>query len=129
VQGATVLSQVFTATESGALQLSWADANRTNYGGLQSYVVSISDGVNMIDLGTYGSRFGGFVSRTSDVFTVTSGVQYTLTFTGVFSGDRTSFIDNVALTSVPEPSTWAMMLAGFGMMGFALRRRRLAAAA
>lgn len=26
--------------------------------------------------------------------------------------------------SVPEPSTWAMMLAGFGAIGFAMRRRR-----
>lgn len=30
---------------------------------------------------------------------------------------------------VPEPATWAMLLAGFGMVGFASRRRRRAAAA
>lgn len=39
------------------------------------------------------------------------------------------FLAGVTLTSeaavaaVPEPATWAMMLAGFGMIGFALRRR------
>jgi len=27
---------------------------------------------------------------------------------------------------VPEPSTWALMLAGFGMVGYAMRRRKLA---
>lgn len=27
------------------------------------------------------------------------------------------------LSAVPEPATWAMMLMGFGMVGFALRRR------
>jgi hypothetical protein len=32
------------------------------------------------------------------------------------------------LGGAPEPSTWAMMLAGFGMTGAALRRRRIAAA-
>jgi len=32
-----------------------------------------------------------------------------------------------ASTNVPEPASWAMMIAGFGMMGGALRRRRLAA--
>lgn len=37
-------------------------------------------------------------------------------------------IDNIVLTqvaapAVPEPATWAMMLAGFGMIGFAARRR------
>lgn len=29
------------------------------------------------------------------------------------------------LAAVPEPATWAMMLLGFGAMGFALRRRKL----
>jgi hypothetical protein len=27
-------------------------------------------------------------------------------------------------TAVPEPATWAMMIAGFGFVGGALRRRR-----
>ncbi|WP_216321149.1 PEPxxWA-CTERM sorting domain-containing protein [Sphingomonas quercus] len=31
--------------------------------------------------------------------------------------------------SVPEPATWAMMLIGFGMIGFALRDRRTSLAA
>jgi PEP-CTERM motif-containing protein len=34
-------------------------------------------------------------------------------------------IDNIAITSgVPEPGTWAMMLLGFGAIGFAIRRRK-----
>jgi hypothetical protein len=28
------------------------------------------------------------------------------------------------MLAVPEPATWAMMLAGFGMLGMRLRRRR-----
>ena len=31
-----------------------------------------------------------------------------------------------APSAIPEPSTWALLLAGFGMIGLALRRRRLA---
>jgi len=39
-----------------------------------------------------------------------------------------SLLDGVSLTAVPEPSTWAMMLAGFAGLGYAgLRRRRRAA--
>jgi hypothetical protein len=32
--------------------------------------------------------------------------------------------DSVTITAVPEPSTWAMMLFGFGAMGGVLRARR-----
>jgi hypothetical protein len=30
----------------------------------------------------------------------------------------------VAVSTVPEPLSWAMMIAGFGLLGIALRRRR-----
>jgi hypothetical protein len=33
-------------------------------------------------------------------------------------------IDNIAINTVPEPATWAMMLLGFGAIGIATRRRR-----
>ena len=46
----------------------------------------------------------------------------TLTFTnqpvGTISGALTATI------SVPEPATWAMMVAGFGLVGLGVRRRR-----
>lgn len=37
-------------------------------------------------------------------------------------------IDNVSVTGVPEPATWALMIAGFGGAGAMLRRRRAVAA-
>lgn len=36
------------------------------------------------------------------------------------------FFDTGGTTSVPEPATWAMMILGFGAVGFSLRRRRKA---
>ncbi len=42
--------------------------------------------------------------------------------------DETFVFDNVA-TSVPEPGTWALMIVGLGMVGYARRRRRIAVAA
>jgi hypothetical protein len=50
---------------------------------------------------------------------------YTLTVQGT-RGDSGSFGGNVAFeaAAVPEPATWAMMLLGFGAIGFSLRRRR-----
>ncbi|MDB5585019.1 MAG: hypothetical protein JWR80_10195 [Bradyrhizobium sp.] len=35
-----------------------------------------------------------------------------------------AFFRNLSVSAVPESSTWAMMLAGFGVIGFGLRRRR-----
>ncbi|MBM6577743.1 PEP-CTERM sorting domain-containing protein [Microvirga sp. SRT01] len=32
---------------------------------------------------------------------------------------------NAGIGAVPEPSTWAMMIVGFGMVGGAMRRRRV----
>jgi hypothetical protein len=40
-----------------------------------------------------------------------------------------ALLDGVSLSAVPEPSTWAMMLVGFGGLGYAAyRRRRMALA-
>ena len=40
-----------------------------------------------------------------------------------YQGDDLSFATYVDTGAVPEPATWAMMVAGFAMAGFALRRR------
>jgi hypothetical protein len=46
---------------------------------------------------------------------------------GTNSADNVGpLLDNVKLTvdaGVPEPAAWAMMLAGFGLVGAAMRRR------
>jgi len=33
-------------------------------------------------------------------------------------------IDNIVVSQVPEPASWAMLIAGFGLTGAAMRRRR-----
>lgn len=47
-------------------------------------------------------------------------VNYDANGNGTFSGN----LFFTPGTAVPEPATWAMMLAGFGAIGFAMRRRR-----
>jgi hypothetical protein len=39
------------------------------------------------------------------------------------SGQNSLEVENLVFT-VPEPSTWALMIVGFGMVGFAMRSRR-----
>ena len=125
LQGGQVLSQTFVATATSGLALNWIDANRTNNGGPHSYTVTI----NGVSVGTYTSGFGGFVAETSAKFGVTAGQSYTVAFNGIANGDTTSFIDGVTLATVPEPASWALMLAGFGLVGVAVRRRGTAVAA
>ena len=42
----------------------------------------------------------------------------------VINFERQNSIQLAAVSAVPEPATWAMMLMGFGAMGVSLRRRR-----
>jgi hypothetical protein len=42
------------------------------------------------------------------------------------SGGKNFLISTLSLSAVPEPSTWAMMLFGFGGIGLAMRRRKRA---
>lgn len=56
-------------------------------------------------------------------FTNASGF---LTFTDLPTSDQQgNLIDNISVTTgVPEPATWALMIMGFGAVGFSLRGRR-----
>ena len=62
--------------------------------------------------------------RKSFTFTATS-TQANLTFSATENNPYGPALDNVSLSSmgVPEPSTWALMILGFGLTGAALRRR------
>ena len=49
---------------------------------------------------------------------------------GTTSADNIGpILDNVLVSQVPEPASWAMLITGFGLVGFAARRRRAAIAA
>ncbi|HKN30465.1 MAG TPA: PEPxxWA-CTERM sorting domain-containing protein [Roseiarcus sp.] len=50
-----------------------------------------------------------------------TGSPNTLYFTDGINGETAGLFG--AITVVPEPSTWALMLAGLGGLGFAARRR------
>jgi hypothetical protein len=69
------------------------------------------------------------ISNTDWLFTILNGTGRFADASGMFEGigtaDATTRPTHVAIdfTAVPEPTTWALMLVGFGGIGFALRRR------
>ncbi len=83
--------------------------------------------------GTTEINFDGPVLAFNDPFS-----QYTYTYTATGAGSLQAYIrargagsdnvgiviDNVSLSAVPEPATWMMMIAGFGLIGAAMRRKR-----
>lgn len=51
-----------------------------------------------------------------------TGTGFTTSNSGI--GTVTYTYDGAATPAVPEPATWAMMIAGFGFIGAAMRRRK-----
>ncbi len=75
----------------------------------------VRTGSNGFDVPVFYGRIGAY----------TLAEDYkTWSFTYVLNDVTASYFD---LSAVPEPSTWAMMIGGFGMVGGAMRRRRVTA--
>ena len=62
---------------------------------------------------------------TNGLFTVTGATGEFFTSVTFASSQNSFEVDNLAAVSaVPEPATWAMMLIGFGAVGHSMRKRR-----
>jgi hypothetical protein len=92
-----------------------------------------SDKTTVVSLGDFSQTItlpsSSALQTYSYTFTTTGGA---LSFADLGGGNQNigNVLDNVSLSAVPEPATWAAMLLGFGGVGVAMRRRRgLAAAA
>lgn len=130
VQSTGTLSQSFVADATGTLTLGWLEGARpVMYGGCcngnQRYDVYL--GATL--LGSFSTLSGqDFMARSLSGPALVAGQSYALTFKGLSPTDNTVFLDDVSagITAggVPEPRTWAMLLAGFGLLGLSMRRRR-----
>ncbi len=66
----------------------------------------------------------GLRTRDSGVFAAITTDRFRFTATGGDNYYSVSEIQAIQAFAVPEPSTWALMIIGFGLVGNALRRRR-----
>jgi len=94
-----------------------------------SFLWGSPDGYNVLEIN--GSTFSNPVLGTSLNGDRTVGVYLTITATGadqinsvVFKSNVNAFeVDHLRVTAVPEPGTYALLLAGLAAVGCAVRRR------
>jgi hypothetical protein len=130
LQSSSTLSQTFNVTAAeaaGPATLTWLSAGRPNFGsyaGDQTYEVLI----NGAQVGTDFTTASGtnFVGDDLSLTGLLKQGANTLTFEGLNpTTDETAFIDDVAISAVPEPAVWGMMLFGFFGLGAMARRKRV----
>lgn len=121
------VGQTDNAAFSGILASSFTSQGLT--GGASSVTMSTyyntAGGVVYTGTGIGSATFSGLDTQAtgSGPLNLAAGFttlqRYDLTFTGAGT-----FNDTIQISGVPEPTTWGMMIVGFGLMGGVLRRRK-----
>nr|WP_295661611.1 FxDxF family PEP-CTERM protein [Polymorphobacter sp.] len=85
----------------------------------------LGTGGTLLKTGMIVPRAGGTTQAYLGDYTFTAGNSYTIAYSGTVEGKPASVGSSItfALAAVPEPASWALMVAGFGLVGFAARRR------
>ena len=112
----------------------WAAAQQRGFDGDTTEQWMVSLGGQTISTAVYSNPSHGFSGWMHENFTFTfDGANNVLSFLAVGTPDGKppfSLLDGVSATAaVPEPATWGLMIAGFGLVGFAARRRNTTVAA
>ena len=116
----------YTFQNAGVYTLSFLFSPRPNVQPLSNIVQLFLDGVK---LGEYTGGTNGTTVWTTEVvgpFTALAGQKLIFKAAGK-SDSLGGYLDDIKLeqvSAVPEPSTWMMMLFGFGLVGFSMRRRQ-----
>ena len=103
----------------------------SNLGGVPSVKLTSGtglSGLSDIDFGTkFGNGAGNRLSQNDYVSWKISGLgtsQYTNMYVHVQGGPNGGSAKYTPMSAIPEPETYAMMLAGLGLLGFTARRRK-----
>lgn len=117
------------APTSGTVSFDWFYASFDNPGFDNAYFAIASDEADFLDFSA-SYEFLSDIDGDSGTFSIFVNAGELIAFNvdsvdGLFSpGELT--IRNFSGPAVPEPAAWAMMIAGFGLVGAAMRRRKAA---
>lgn len=97
------------------------DVSGLGTAGATDFSGSLSNGASATFFSNYfgnnvGSLFVGFVDKSGFSSVTFSGTQ----------GDDGIYFDRMQIAAVPEPESYAMLMAGLGLMGLIARRRKIA---
>lgn len=124
LQNTASIAQTFVSDSAYNYTFSFDYALRAGYNVGQSVVVQLDGN----QIGSFAANTTAWSSASTSTLSIGAGT-HTLTFLGTNptnAYDTSAFIDNVSMsvTAVPEPETYAMLLAGLGLMGVVARRRK-----
>ncbi len=132
-----VLSQMINGTVTGktyAVKFYWGASQLQDRSGPTTERLEVGFGgaptQTTATLSTPSQGFEGWFAQTFK-FTATGSSQL-LTFLShgtPYGLPPVAVLDGVSVTAVPEPAMWGMMIVGFGLVGFAARRRAAVVAA
>jgi hypothetical protein len=114
-------SSMFVNLGAGSYTISYYYSPRPN-------VASDSNGIDLMIGSTPLDSITGTGGSTTvwqlrTVNFTTTGGALTFFAAGISDGYG-GYVDNITIDAVPEPATWGMLITGFGLVGFAARRRR-----
>jgi hypothetical protein len=102
--------------------LSFSTDNGTTFSNAQNFTAAIGGGVGNVSPSLLPNRSAGQAFNFSSISA--NAVKFDITSSQ--GSDFSSGIGALRFTAIPEPSTYAMLLAGMGSLILAFRRRRTA---
>lgn len=115
-------SSIYRTIAPGTYTLSYLYSPRPGVAFDSNNINVTLDGANISMISGLGGGQTAWSMINSPRFTVTGAGVLRISAGGT-SDSLGGYIDNITLTAVPEPTTWALFILGFGAIGATMRRR------